>query len=45
MKNCLNMNKKIEKMINDIFYSQNINLDFRKKNIIKSEPNFYVKNV
>ena len=41
--NGFNYVKKIEKMINDIFYSQNINLDFRKKNIIKSEPNFYVK--
>ena len=39
--------KKIEKMINDIFYSQNINIDFKKKNsnnsILKNEPNFYVK--
>ena len=41
--NGFNYVKKIEKMINDIFYSQNINLDFRKKNIIKTETNFYVK--
>ena len=34
---------RIKKMINDIFYSQNINLDFRKKYLIKSEPNFYIK--
>ena len=41
--NGFNYVKKIEKMINDIFYSQNINFDFRKKYLIKSEPNFYVK--
>ena len=41
--NGFNYVKKIEKMINDIFYSQNINLDFRKKYLIKNEPNFYVK--
>ena len=41
--NGFNYVKKIEKMINDIFYSQNINLDFRKKYLIKSEPNFYIK--
>jgi hypothetical protein len=35
--------KKIEKMINDIFYSQNINLDFRKKYAIKNDLNFYIK--
>ena len=39
--------KKIEKMINDIFYSQNINIDFRKKymnnNINKKGPDFYIK--
>jgi len=41
--NGFNYVKKIEKMINDIFYSQNINFDFRKKYLIKSEPNFYIK--
>jgi len=45
--NGFNYVKKIEKMINDIFYSQNINIDFRKKylnnNINKSEPDFYIK--
>ena len=41
--NGFNYVKKIEKMINDIFYSQNINFDFRKKYLNKSEPNFYVK--
>ena len=41
--NGFNYVKKIQKMINDIFYSQNINLDFRKKYLIKSEPNFYIK--
>ena len=41
--NGFNYVKKIEKMINDIFYSQNINLDFRKKYLIKNEPNFYIK--
>ena len=41
--NGLNYVKKIQKMINDIFYSQNINLDFRKKYLIKNEPNFYIK--
>ena len=41
--NGFNYVKKIEKMINDIFYSQNINFDFRKKYLIKSEPYFYIK--
>ena len=41
--NGFNYVKKIEKMINDIFYSQNINLDFRKKYALKNECNFYVK--
>ena len=42
--NGFNYVKKIEKMINDIFYSQNINLDFRKKYPIRNDhPNFYVK--
>ena len=41
--NGFNYVKKIAKMINDIYYSQNINLDFRKMNLVKSEPNFYVK--
>ena len=44
--NGFNYVKKIEKMINDIFYSQTINIDFRKKYFIngnKSEPNFYIK--
>ena len=44
--NGFNYVKKIEKMINDIFYSQTINIDFRKKyfnNGNKSEPNFYIK--
>ena len=45
--NGFNYVKKIEKMINDIFYSQNINIDFRKKhynNILnKNEPDFYIK--
>ena len=39
--------KKIEKMINDIFYSQNINIDFRKKYLNNltnnNEPDFYIK--
>ena len=41
--NGFNYVKKIEKMINDIFYSQNINLDFRKKYAIKNDQNFYIK--
>ena len=45
--NGFNYVKKIEKMINDIFYSQNINIDFRKKylnnNQNKNEPDFYIK--
>ena len=42
--NGFNYVKKIEKMINDIFYSQNINLDFRKKYPFKpDQPNFYIK--
>ena len=41
--NGFNYVKKIEKMINDIFYSQNINFDFRKKYTLKNEPNFYIK--
>ena len=45
--NGFNYVKKIEKMINDIFYSQNINIDFRKKyftnGINKTEPDFYIK--
>ena len=45
--NGFNYVKKIEKMINDIFYSQNINIDFRKKyfnnNINRNEPDFYIK--
>ena len=45
--NGYNYVKKIEKMINDIFYSQNINFDFRKKyinnNINLPTEEFYVK--
>lgn len=45
--NGFNYVKKIEKMINDIFYSQNINMDFRKKNLSNisgdSKPDFYIK--
>ena len=46
--NGFNYVKKIEKMINDIFYSQNINIDFKKKYannnvMIKKEPDFYIK--
>ena len=45
--NGFNYVKKIEKMINDIFYSQNINMDFRKKNLSNNEgenkPNLYKK--
>ena len=45
--NGFNYVKKIEKMINDIFYSQNINIDFRKKNMnntnYKNMPDFYIK--
>jgi hypothetical protein len=47
-KNGFNYVKKIEKMINDIFYSKNINIDFKKKYannnvMIKKEPDFYIK--
>ena len=45
--NGFNYVKKIEKMINDIFYSQNINMDFRKKNLNnisgENKPDFYIK--
>jgi hypothetical protein len=45
--NGFNYVKKIEKMINDIFYSQNINMDFRKKNLCnnsgENKPDFYIK--
>ena len=45
--NGFNYVKKIEKMINDIFYSQNINMDFRKKNLSnnagENKPDFYIK--
>jgi len=45
--NGFNYVKKIEKMINDIFYSQNINMDFRKKNLSNisgdNKPDFYIK--
>lgn len=45
--NGFNYVKKIEKMINDIFYSQNINMDFRKKNMMnnsgENKPDFYIK--